>query len=77
MMVPASPPERLEQVFDLFVRGEREPAVAGTGMGLAICKAIIAAHGGTIAAENRPGGACVRFTLPLGSPPPMEEEAQT
>jgi two-component system sensor histidine kinase KdpD len=57
------PPDRLNQVFDLFVRGERELAVAGTGMGLAICKAIIAAHGGTIAAENRTGGACVRFTL--------------
>jgi len=71
------PADRLDQVFDLFVRGEREPAVAGTGMGLAICKAIIAAHGGTIVAENRTGGACVRFTLPLGSPPPMEEETQT
>ncbi len=74
---PGFPVDRLEQVFDLFVRGEREPAVAGTGMGLAICKAIIAAHGGTIVAENHSGGACVRFTLPLGSPPPMEEEAPT
>jgi two-component system sensor histidine kinase KdpD len=72
---PGFPEERVDQVFELFVRGEREPATAGTGMGLAICKAIIAAHGGTIAAENRPGGACVRFTLPLGNPPAMEEES--
>jgi two-component system sensor histidine kinase KdpD len=71
------PPDRLDQVFELFVRGEREPAATGSGMGLAICKAIITAHDGTIVAENRPGGACVRFTLPLGSPPPMEEEVQT
>ncbi|MDD5175402.1 MAG: DUF4118 domain-containing protein [Sterolibacterium sp.] len=72
---PGFPAERLDQVFELFVRGERETAVAGTGMGLAICEAIIAAHGGTIGAENRPGGACVRFTLPLGTPPAVEEEA--
>jgi len=72
---PGFPAGRIDQVFELFVRGEREPAVAGTGMGLAICKAIVVAHGGTIGAENRPGGACVRFTLPLGTPPTMEEEA--
>lgn len=71
------PPDRIDQVFELFVRGEREAAIAGTGMGLAICKAIVEAHGGTIAAENKTGGACVRFTLPLGSPPPaiIEEGA--
>lgn len=74
---PGFPADRIEQVFDLFARGEREPAVAGTGLGLAICKAIIEAHGGTIVAENRPGGARVRFKLPLGSPPAMEEEAPT
>ena len=68
------PSDRIDQVFNLFARGEQEPAVAGTGLGLAICKAIIIAHGGTIVAENRPGGACVRFTLPLGTPPAVEEE---
>ena len=72
---PGFPADRIDQVFDLFARGEREPAVAGTGLGLAICKAIVKAHGGTIVAENRPGGACVRFTLPLGTPPAMEEES--
>jgi two-component system sensor histidine kinase KdpD len=72
---PGFPKDRLDQVFEAFVRGEKEPAVAGTGLGLAICKAVIEAHGGTIRAENRPGGARVRFSLPLGTPPAMEEEA--
>jgi two-component system sensor histidine kinase KdpD len=71
---PGFPPDRLEHVFDLFTRGEHETSVSGTGMGMAICKAIITAHGGTIAAENRSGGACVCFTLPLGTPPVVADE---
>lgn len=66
--------DRIDRVFDLFARGEYEPALSGTGMGLAICKAIVEAHGGTIVAANHPGGACVQFTLPLGTPPPAIEE---
>lgn len=72
---PGFPPDRIGQVFDMFVRGNAEAPVAGTGLGLAICKAIINAHGGTIEAMNRPGSVCVRFTLPLGTPPAMDEEA--
>ncbi|MEW6515103.1 MAG: DUF4118 domain-containing protein [Pseudomonadota bacterium] len=68
------PAERPEQVFDLFARGLQEPAVAGTGIGLAVCRAIIAAHAGTIVAENRDQQACVIFTLPLGTPPSVEGE---
>ncbi|MCX7171908.1 MAG: DUF4118 domain-containing protein [Proteobacteria bacterium] len=69
------PPEMLKQVFELFVRGSNESNLPGVGLGLAICKAIIVAHGGSIHAENRPDGCCVRFTLPCGTPPPIEEEA--
>ena len=63
------------RVFDMFVRGEMESSTPGVGLGLAICRAIVEAHEGTITAANRaPQGACVSFTLPLGVPPVVEEE---
>lgn len=62
-----------EVIFDKFARGEATSTRPGVGLGLAICKAIIQAHGGRIHAENRPeGGARFAFTLALGSPPPAE-----
>jgi two-component system sensor histidine kinase KdpD len=59
-----------------FVRGEAESVRSGAGLGLAICKAIVAAHGGVLTLENpASGGACAQFSLPLGSPPQIEEES--
>ncbi len=53
-----------ERVFNKFFRG-RTDNVRGAGLGLAICRAIVEAHGGAIRAENRPGGgAVIRFTIP-------------
>jgi len=67
---PGLPPGQEEAVFEKFTRGERESAKPGVGLGLAICRAIVGAHGGTIRAANRPGGgAAFTFTLPLGTPP--------
>ena len=68
----------LEQaIFEKFTRGARESTVAGVGLGLAICKAIIEAHGGTIAASNAPGGGAVfDFNLPLGTPPAFDAGAE-
>jgi len=68
------PGGRLEEVFEIFTRGVQEPSTPGTGIGLAVCRAIVGAHGGTIVAENAPGLARVRFTLPLGTPPGIEGE---
>lgn len=72
---PGFPPDRLEQVFELFERGSSEAAVPGVGLGLAICRSIVEAHGGTIRAFNPPGGGgCVALQLPLGTPPAVEHE---
>lgn len=64
-------PEGLEQgIFDLFERVHKESAVPGAGLGLAICKTIVEAHGGQIRAANRPGGgASFTFTLPIETQP--------
>ncbi len=63
-------------IFAMFVRGTRESAMPGVGLGLAICRTIVEAHGGSIHAVNRPpAGACFIFTLPTGNPPVIEEEA--
>ena len=67
------------EIFNPFFRAaqaegghaDNGKSTSGAGLGLAICRAIVEAHGGTIWAENRPrGGAVFRFTLPLegGSP---------
>jgi two-component system sensor histidine kinase KdpD len=64
--LPAGDPARL---FQKFQRGQSESAVVGVGLGLAICQAIITAHGGVIEARERPGGgALFEFTLPIAGP---------
>jgi len=72
---PGIPPGEEAKLFDKFYRLQREAAQSGVGLGLAICRAIIAAHGGTISAANRAsGGAVFRFELPAGEPPTMDAE---
>jgi two-component system sensor histidine kinase KdpD len=71
---PGLPRGREEAIFEKFTRGERESAKPGVGLGLAICRAIVEAHGGTIEAAQSPiGGAAFVFTLPVGTPPEMPE----
>ena len=58
-------PEHLPHVFERFYRGEASRAGPGTGLGLAVVKHIVEAHGGRVAADSRPGaGTTVRLTLP-------------
>jgi two-component system sensor histidine kinase KdpD len=68
---PGLPPGDEQRIFDKFYR-VRPTTASGVGLGLAICRAVIEAHGGHIWAENRAGGGAVfRFTLPLDGEPPQ------
>ena len=69
---PGLPEGELEHLFEKFRHARR----GGAGLGLAICRAIIALHGGRIWAERLPGvGTAFRFSLPLERPPEMPVEA--
>jgi two-component system sensor histidine kinase KdpD len=73
---PGLPPDAEQRVFEKFYRGPS--GRHGFGLGLAICRAIVAAHGGRIWAQNRtPRGTTFSFTLPVeGAPPLAPEEAR-
>jgi len=67
---PAVPEDALPRLFDRFYRvdGSRSRASGGAGLGLAICKNIVEAHQGSIAAHASPlGGLWIAVTLPLGA----------
>jgi two-component system sensor histidine kinase KdpD len=76
---PGLPVGMEARVFEKFTRGEKESAKPGIGLGLAICRAIVDAHGGTIGAVNRMDreghieGARFWFTLPVETPPPAPD----
>ena len=74
---PGLPPGTERRIFDKFFRAGSAESRRGIGLGLAINKGLIEAHGGQITAENRPGGGAVfRFTLPPdGNPPPVDASA--
>ena len=70
---PGIPPDKREQVFAPFRRLEtsRSRDTGGTGLGLAVARSAIRAHGGDIAIEERPGGGLVfRASLPRLAPAP-------
>lgn len=60
------PAHRLPHVFETFYRAHEQGPVAGSGIGLAICKGLVEAHGGRIWATSQEGqGTTVTFSLPI------------
>jgi two-component system sensor histidine kinase KdpD len=79
---PGLPVGEERRLFEKFFRGapargasrDGRSDATGAGLGLAICGAIVAAHGGRIEAANRPGGGAIfRLWLPLSEEPPVVE----
>jgi signal transduction histidine kinase len=61
---PGISPEDLPHVFDRLYRGDRSRSGRGLGLGLALARAIVEAHGGSIAAETGSKGAVLKVRLP-------------
>ena len=67
------PAEVLPRIFDKFFRSPTAPT-GGSGLGLTIVKGFVEAHGGSVLAENRPGGgATFTIRLPQTEKPPTVE----
>jgi two-component system sensor histidine kinase KdpD len=73
---PGIPSELSDKIFEKFYRLPREHAGGGAGLGLAICRGVVEAHGGRIWVEAREGGgAAFCFSLPIeGVPPEVSAE---
>ena len=62
---PGFAPEDLPHVFDRFYRSAAARGAPGSGLGLAIVRQVVASHGGSVVAEDHPGGgAVIRIELP-------------
>ena len=61
------PADEMPRIWDRLFRGDRSRTERGLGLGLSLVKAIVRAHGGTVAVESEPGrGSTFTVSLPLG-----------
>ena len=70
---PSIPTERLPHLFKKYARGDSNESGVGVGLGLAICKGLIEAHGGRIWADSEGTGLGTRFTFTI----PVVEDVKT
>jgi signal transduction histidine kinase len=74
---PGVAPEHRERVFEPYVQVGHGRSAGGIGLGLAICRRIVEAHGGEIRLTERDGGGCrFSFTLPAEPPSRVGEAEQ-
>jgi signal transduction histidine kinase len=60
------PPDELPHVFEELYRGQEARGVKGSGLGLALVKAVVERHGGSVTARSRPGqGSVFILRLPV------------
>jgi signal transduction histidine kinase len=73
---PGLAPDQHAKLFDKFYRGRT--SAPGAGLGLAVCRGIAVAHGGTVEVASRDGGG-TKFTvrIPDGEPMPAAEDVET
>jgi two-component system sensor histidine kinase KdpD len=64
---PGIAPGERENIFQRFYRGERKHGARSIGLGLAICRGIVDAHGGRIWVDAAGGGSAFRFSTPLAA----------
>ncbi len=66
---PGIRPEDRQRIFEPYVRAGEGSKAGGLGLGLAICRRIVAAHGGSLGVDDAPGGGSrFLFTLPAAGP---------
>ncbi|MCZ4509396.1 ATP-binding protein [Streptomyces sp. ActVer] len=66
---PGIPADELPHVFDRLRRGARARSAGGSGIGLAVVKELVTAHGGTVTADSGPGGGTrMALRLPRAAP---------
>jgi signal transduction histidine kinase len=70
---PGIPDDVLPEMFEAFVTSRLDSS--GTGLGLTVAEGIVEQHGGSIHAENRPGGGA-RLQVRLPAPPPQQRNAE-